>query len=111
LNGQFLIEEFDRGALQTMPESCEVSVRIWNRCQDGGRSLAREEFGRILPLQRYELQPGLGVSVIERNLFRRGIIACPRVRPPICTINAFALNEIKDLWNEAHAISSQRALA
>lgn len=111
LNGQFLIEELDRGALGTMPGSdlCDIFVRIWNLYQSGERSLARREFCRVLPLLRYELQPGLGVSVMKHNLVRQGIIASARVRHPTRTIDAFALNEVKELWEEVHAISPQRA--
>lgn len=113
LNGQFFIEELDRGALGTMPGSdlCDIFVKIWNLYHDGERSLARQEFCRVLPLLRYELQPGLGVSVMKHNLVRQGIISCARVRHPTRTIDAFALNEIKELWEEVHAIAPQKALA
>lgn len=102
LNGNFLIEELDRGAVGTMPGSdlCEGFVRIWNLYQSGNRVEARREFQRYLPLIRYELQPGMGVSAMKHNLVRKGIIACARVRHPTRTLDAVSQKELCELWSE-----------
>src|SRR5262249_15490403 len=62
LNGQFLIEELERGALGTMPGSdlVQIFVEIWNRILAGEKAAAWNTFIRSLPLIRFELQPGMG---------------------------------------------------
>jgi 2-keto-3-deoxy-L-arabinonate dehydratase len=102
LNGNFLIEELDRGAQGIMPGSdlCAAFVNIWDLYQNGGRVAARAEFRKYLPLIRYELQPGLGVSVMKHNLVAEGVIKCARVRHPTRTIDAAALKEISELRSE-----------
>jgi 4-hydroxy-tetrahydrodipicolinate synthase len=99
LNGHFLIEELARGAAGTMPGSdlTDVFVRIQQRFERGDETGAREDFARHLPLIRYELQPGLGVSVMKTNLEAAGIIASARVRHPTSTIDAVAVREVEAL--------------
>ncbi|HUG54807.1 MAG TPA: dihydrodipicolinate synthase family protein [Vicinamibacteria bacterium] len=99
LNGQFLIEELSRGAVGTMPGSdlTDVFVRIVERLDKGDEDGAREDFARHLPLIRYELQPGLGVSVMKTNLKTAGIIASARVRHPTSAIDAVAEREVAAL--------------
>jgi 2-keto-3-deoxy-L-arabinonate dehydratase len=102
LNGNFLIEELDRGAVGTMPGSdlCAPFGRVWNAYQSGDRAKARMEFQKMLPLIRYEIQPGLGVSVMKLNLKARGIIDCAAVRPPTKTVDAIGFKEVEELRGE-----------
>jgi 2-keto-3-deoxy-L-arabinonate dehydratase len=99
LNGQFLIEELGRGSGGTMPGSdlTAVFARIWSLWQANRRDEAREEFTRYLPLIRYELQPGLGVSVMKHNLYEWGIIASTRVRHPTRTVDDIGRQELAAL--------------
>jgi 2-keto-3-deoxy-L-arabinonate dehydratase len=99
LNGQFLLEELSRGAAGTMPGSdlTAVFVRIWSLWQTNQRDDAREAFTRYLPLIRYELQPGLGVSVMKHNLHEWGIIASTRVRHPTRTVDDIGRQELAAL--------------
>jgi 4-hydroxy-tetrahydrodipicolinate synthase len=99
LNGHFLLEELSRGAVGTMPGSdlTDVFARITDRFGRGDEDGAREDFARHLPLIRYELQPGLGVSVMKTNLKAAGIIASARVRHPTSTIDAIAEREVAAL--------------
>ncbi|MBI4902893.1 MAG: dihydrodipicolinate synthase family protein, partial [Acidobacteria bacterium] len=55
LNGQFLIEEFERGAVGTMPNSDIpwAFVDIWKRLTSGDKAGAWAAFTRVLPLIRY----------------------------------------------------------
>ena len=102
LNGNFLIEELDRGAVGTMPGSdlCAPFGRVWNAYQGGDRARARMEFQKMLPLIRYEIQPGLGVSVMKLNLKARGIISCAAVRPPTKAVDPIGLKEVAELRGE-----------
>jgi 2-keto-3-deoxy-L-arabinonate dehydratase len=99
LNGQFLIEELARGARGTMPGSdlTDVFVRIWNLFHSDQKRKAREEFTRYLPLIRFELQPGLGVSVMKHNLKAGGVIASTRVRHPTRSIDTASRGELDEL--------------
>jgi 4-hydroxy-tetrahydrodipicolinate synthase len=99
MNGQFLLEELGRGAVGTMPGSdlTTVFARIWTLWQANNRDEARDEFGRYLPLIRYELQPGLGVSVMKHNLYEWGVIASTRVRHPTRTMDDIGRQELATL--------------
>lgn len=102
LNGHFLIEELNRGARGTMPGSdlADVFVRIWNLYEEGRVREARDEFNRHLPLIRFELQPGLGVSVMKQNLKVGGVIASTRVRHPTKSIDEEGSRELEELRRE-----------
>ncbi len=99
LNGQFLIEEFNRGAVGTMPGSDLTSkyVAIWNCLEKGDQPEAWRLFTQALPLIRFELQPGMGVSAMKHNLVAAGVIKCPRVRHPTVSLDARSLAELEFL--------------
>ncbi len=96
LNGQFLIEEFQRGAVGTMPSSDLTStyVAIWNHLEQGETAQAWKQFLQALPLIRYELQPGLGVSAVKHNLVAAGVIRSATVRNPTQSLDAAGLKEL-----------------
>lgn len=99
LNGNFFIEELGRGAIGIMPGSDMVAmfVRVWDLYQQGRIQDARDEFSYSLPMIRYELQPGLGVSVMKHNLQTSGIIDSSRVRHPTRFLDQSGLNEVEEL--------------
>jgi 2-keto-3-deoxy-L-arabinonate dehydratase len=99
LNGHFLLEELQRGAVGTMPGSdlTDRFVEIWNLVEQADTTTARTKFNALLPLIRYELQPGLGVAVMKYNLHKAGIIASPRVRHPTKTIGPLEAQEVDAL--------------
>lgn len=96
LNGQFLIEEFERGARGSMPNSdiTGVFVAVWQRLCAGDQAGAWRLFTPALPLIRFELQPGFGVSAAKHNLVARGVIRCARVRHPTSALTAEGLREL-----------------
>lgn len=106
LNGQFLIEEFERGAVGTMPSSDITStyVEIWGHLERGEKAQAWAKFTQALPLIRYELQPGLGVSAAKHNLVAAGVIESARVRHPTQAVTGSGLAELAAL-REMHANS------
>ena len=99
LNGQFLIEECQRGARGTMPSSdmTAIYVGIWEALEAGAESAAWDLFRRALPLIRFELQPGLGVSAAKHNLVHEGVIRSARVRCPTRCLDADGLSELATL--------------
>jgi 4-hydroxy-tetrahydrodipicolinate synthase len=99
LNGNFLIEELQRGARGTMPGSdmIEMFVRVWKLYENGKLAEARAEFNRYLPLIRFELQPGLGVSAMKHNLKAAGVIKQTTVRPPTRSLDPIAREELEQI--------------
>lgn len=99
LNGQFLIEEFERGAAGAMPSSdiTATYVAIWSHLSRCETAEAWRKFTAALPLIRFELQPGLGVSAAKHNLLARGVIRCARVRHPTQSLDAGGLRELAKL--------------
>ncbi len=99
LNGNFFLEELQRGARGTMPGSdlIPMFVNVWNLYEAGKRQEARAEFNRHLPLIRFELQPGLGVSAMKHNLRAAGILKHVTVRPPTRALDAIAVEELQQI--------------
>lgn len=96
LNGQFLIEEFECGAAGTMPGSDLTAefVELWRLLGSGDKSAAWRLFMSALPLIRFELQPGLGVSAMKHNLVAKGVLRSARVRHPTASLTAEGLREL-----------------
>lgn len=96
LNCQFFIEEYARGAQGQMPGSDATAelVAIWNSLEAGDLASAWQVFARILPLLRFELQPGLGVSAMKHNLVAAGVIESARVRHPTAALRPESIKEL-----------------
>lgn len=89
-NAQFVLDEYSRGSIGTMP-ACEFSdvlapvLADWNA---GRRHEARAAFARLLPLIVHGLQSGIAWSVHKEVLVRRGIIEHATVRLPAKPLDA-----------------------
>ena len=83
-------------------------VAIWNALEKGDRDAAWSLFVHILPLIRFELQPGLGVSAMKHNLVSRGVLKSARVRHPTATLDAHSQKELARLreWVDNRATSA-----
>lgn len=101
LNGNFYLEELGRGSKGIMPGSDMTALyrQVWDHNEAGRKSEAWDVFTRMLPLIRFELQPGLGVSAMKHNLMAAGVIASTRVRHPTATLDREALGELEILRN------------
>lgn len=99
LNCQFLIEEWQRGARGMMPGSDRTRdlVRIWALLERNEREEAWRLFMKVLPLLRFELQPGLGVSAQKHSLVAAGIIESARVRHPTASLEPESISELNEL--------------
>jgi 2-keto-3-deoxy-L-arabinonate dehydratase len=83
-NALFCLEEFERGAIGTMP-GCEFpdEIRaILDARAAGDFAQARRRHQRLLPLLHYGLQPGIAWAVHKEVLHLGGIIDYPAVRLP-----------------------------
>jgi 2-keto-3-deoxy-L-arabinonate dehydratase len=101
LNGNFFLEELGRGSQGIMPGSDMTHLyrKVWDLWQAGSTDEAWDVFTRMLPLIRFELQPGLGVSAMKLNLMEAGVIDSARVRHPTATLDSIALGELALLRN------------
>jgi 2-keto-3-deoxy-L-arabinonate dehydratase len=108
LNGQFLIEEVERGARGVMPGSdmIRMFVDIWNLLIRRELTEAWRIFTRALPLIRYELQPGMGVAAMKQNLLAAGVIRSARVRHPTAPLDERSLKELEFLRTWVRSDSS-----
>ncbi|WP_028923332.1 dihydrodipicolinate synthase family protein [Pseudonocardia acaciae] len=100
-NAQALIEEYDNGAVGTMP-ACEFSDVLRGVLDDlaaGRRGDARAGFARLLPLIQIGTRPGQAWAVHKEVLVRRGILDSAAVRSParpLDRVTGKALHEILD---------------
>ncbi len=77
--GRYLIDEFRRGAVGTMPacEATDVHVQVWEALESGDERRTRDLFNRLLPLLNFEARmPGVYKAVLKR----RGVIASDYLR-------------------------------
>ncbi|MEV6716279.1 dihydrodipicolinate synthase family protein [Lentzea sp. NPDC051208] len=100
-NAQALIEEYDNGAVGTMPacEFADVLRVVLDDYSAGRRAVARAGFARLLPLIHLGIRPGQAWAVHKEVLRRRGVIASAAVRSPARELDAVtgkALTEILD---------------
>lgn len=93
LGGAWLYEELEAGAAGVMTGLAfpELLVEIVARFASGDRTGAAKVFDRVLPLIRYEFQPGIGVALRKHVFRRRGIFATEFVRRPAAAVDAATL--------------------
>jgi 4-hydroxy-tetrahydrodipicolinate synthase len=96
LGAIMLLEELRRGAVGTMTGFGfpECLVEIVGRFRAGDEAGAREVFHRILPLIRFENQPGINLAIRKHLYQRRGAIATARLRAPGPTLDAGTIADL-----------------
>lgn len=101
LNGQFLYEELERGALGVMPNSdiTSINLHIWDSFRAGNKAEAWRVFAHALPLIRFETKPGLGVSAANHNLVDADAIRSAAARHPTNSLAAESRKELAFLRN------------
>ena len=97
--GVFLDFEMERGADGAMtgyafPDMLAELVKL---SAAGERDKAHDLFDAHLPLMRYELQPGVGLSVRKYVLARRGVLSSPAQRRPGPALSPKAKAEVEYL--------------
>lgn len=93
LGGAWLYEELEAGAAGVMTGLAfpELLVEICARFAAGDRVGAAKVFDRVLPLIRYEFQPGIGVALRKHVFRRRGVFTTEFVRRPAPPVDAETL--------------------
>lgn len=105
-NALFLLEEYARGAVGTMP-ACEfpdLLVPVLRAWASGDATAARTAFTRLLPLIRFGLQPGIAWSIHKHVLVRRGIITSPTVRLPAVDADSATLAWLDDILSDLELV-------
>ena len=97
--GLYLPQELARGADGAMTGFAypEMLVQVVQLHAAGERDKAEDLFDAYLPLVRHEQQPGFGLALRKEVLYRRGIIASPKVRAPGPKLNATDQEELTRL--------------
>ncbi|MDH4048131.1 MAG: dihydrodipicolinate synthase family protein [Gammaproteobacteria bacterium] len=109
--GLYLPQELARGADGAMTGFAypEMLVEVVRLHKAGEQDRAEDLFDAYLPLVRHEQQPGFGLALRKETLFRRGVIACPKVRAPGATLNSTDHDELSRLIRRVE--KNVRALA
>ena len=84
LGGMYALEELQRGAVGIMTGFiyAELLVRLYDYAQQQQWQAAAELFYDFLPLNRWEFQPGIGISLRKKMLQRLGVFSSAKVRHP-----------------------------
>lgn len=96
LGGLYAVEELDRGAVGIMTGFAypEFLVEIFRRHREGDADGAARVFYDVVPLIRFEFQPGIGVALRKEILVRRGAIRAATVRHPGAAADAATLAQL-----------------
>jgi 4-hydroxy-tetrahydrodipicolinate synthase len=99
LGAIMLLEELRAGASGTMTGFGypDILVDIVGRWQAGDTEGARDVFYRVLPLVRFENQPGLSLAIRKEIYRRRGAIRTARVRAPAGQLDPGTVADLDDL--------------
>jgi 4-hydroxy-tetrahydrodipicolinate synthase len=97
LGGQWVYEELENGAAGVMTGLAfpEVLVEIYRAHAAGDKERAASVFDRVLPLIRYEFQPGIGVALRKHVFVRRGVFTTATVRAPHPVVDDATLREFE----------------
>jgi 2-keto-3-deoxy-L-arabinonate dehydratase len=98
-NALFVMEEYARGAVGTMP-ACEFADALRGVLSARSSASARAEFARLLPLIRSGMQGPIAWAVHKHVLVRRGVIASDRVRLPAAPLSAADRRDIDALLDD-----------
>ncbi|MCB2148374.1 MAG: dihydrodipicolinate synthase family protein [Deltaproteobacteria bacterium] len=84
LGGMYALEELELGAVGVMTGFvyAELLVQLFEMVQNQQWKPAADLFYDFLPLNRWEFQPGIGVSLRKQVLKRLGVFSTAKVRHP-----------------------------
>lgn len=84
LGGMYALEELELGAVGIMTGFiyAELLVQLYELARSGQWKEASDLFYDFLPLNRWEFQPGIGVSLRKQVLKQLGIFTTAKVRHP-----------------------------
>jgi len=94
--GLYALEDLERGACGIMTGFVyqDLLVRIYTLHRAGDIQRAAELFYAVLPLIRFEFQPGIGVSLRKNILVKLGVLRAATVRHPGATADAATIEQL-----------------
>ncbi len=97
LGGLYAFEELNRGAVGIMTGFAypELLVDMYNKHASGDIEGAATVFYDILPLIRFEFQPGIGISLRKHILKKRGVFKTTKIRHPGADADAKTLEHLE----------------
>ena len=101
-NAQFVLEEYARGAVGTMP-ACEfpdLLAPVLDDLASGRLADARVGFTRLLPLVLFGLQPGIAWAVHKEVLVMRGLIDSATVRSPAADLDSSGRAALRNILGD-----------
>ncbi|MEU7871954.1 dihydrodipicolinate synthase family protein [Dactylosporangium sp. NPDC049140] len=101
-NALFVLDEYTRGAVGTMPASefPDLLAPVLSAHASGEHETARAAFNRLLPLIRFGLQPGIAWSIHKHVLHRRGVIESTTVRAPATDADEGTLKALDEILTD-----------
>lgn len=101
-NAFFVLEEYARGAVGTMPacEFADALAAVLVAATGGRGGDARAAFARLLPLVRFGMQGPIAWAVHKYVLVRRGVIADATVRLPAADLDAASARDLALLLDD-----------
>ena len=111
--GLFLDFECERGADGAMTGYAfpDMLVDVVRLQKAGKRDAAHDLFDALLPLIRYEQQPGAGLAVRKYLLKKRGVIASEAQRKPSAPLSAKARAEVDYLFDRLSKLDARAKAA
>lgn len=97
-NALFVLEEYGRGAVGTMP-ACEFADAL-RVVLDSAPADARRGFARLLPLIRSGMQGPIAWAVHKHVLVCRGVIASDTVRAPAAALDSASRRDLDLLLDD-----------
>jgi 4-hydroxy-tetrahydrodipicolinate synthase len=97
--GLYFLEELKQGSSGSMTgfSYIELLVGVYDAWQQGDEQGATRLFDQYLPLIRFEVQPGINLSLRKQVMYWRGLIDTPLVRPPAPLANEATMAQLKSL--------------
>jgi len=96
LGGMYALEELELGAAGIMTGFiyAELLVQLYNYARNNEWEKASALFYDFLPLNRWEFQPGIGISLRKQLLQRLGIFSSAKVRHPGAHADARTMEQL-----------------
>ena len=96
LGGMYALEELELGAVGIMTGFiyAELLVKLYEYAQNRDWAKAAALFYDFLPLNRWEFQPGIGISLRKQLLHRLGVFTTAKVRHPGMQADARTMEQL-----------------
>lgn len=112
LGGMYALEELELGAVGIMTGFiyAELLVQLYDFTRNDEWEKARQLFYDFLPLNRWEFQPGIGISLRKQLLNQLGIFTSAKVRHPGAHADRKTMDQLLQIVKHLNSRGYQLAL-